>query len=105
MQYTGKHTFSRHDAVAGNCTDGTYFVAFFSDLGDLQNYTLADPQPVPDDELIQIQPPRDDILREGALCKLGQFFLHPVDALGGQQRDLTVPLTGVCVAGYTPVCH
>jgi hypothetical protein len=91
LKNPNKYPFPGHDTVAGQSVNGAPVVADLADLGHLDQRFGTYPQAGPYGQGRQIQAFGGKVFGERPGSNLQTQILHLLDALHGQQADLTVP--------------
>ena len=89
-----KYPLPWHDAVAHPVKDGAVAVAFFSDLGDFQNHSMAG-KSGSHRHGAKIHPFHQQILPKGSVLCHPSFLVKRLHFLMGKQADLPMPVSGM----------
>jgi hypothetical protein len=90
-----KHPFFGHDAVSGAVKNGTFFVAFFTDLGDFHKGFLPQPHLLSDFLGFPVNAGGGDIFGKIPELQNKRFGADSINAFSRQKTDLPVPASGM----------
>jgi hypothetical protein len=100
-----KYPFFGHDAVSGPVEDGTFFMAFFSDLGDLHKGFFPQPHLLADFLGFPVNTGGGNVFSKIPEIEYKLSGTYGFDAFGRQKTELPVPVTGMGITFDTMVFH